>query len=71
MSNAEFLQWVEFYKLYPFDDYHRYFRPAALVSASMGGSVEKSLEWLQPDDTGDYSEVDVSLLRTFGLKPKG
>ncbi len=72
MSNAEFTRWIEFYKLYPFDDYHRFYRPAALVSASMGGSVEKSLEWLQPEPiAGDYSEVDVSILKAFGLKPKG
>ena len=72
MTNAEFNRWIEFYKLYPFDDYHRFHRPAALVSASMGGKIDKSLEWLQPEPiAGDYSDVDVTILKAFGLKPKG
>lgn len=52
MTLPEYLSWIEFYKLYPFDDFHRYHRPAALVAQSLGGEdadVVAMLEWLQPD----------------------
>jgi len=72
MTHAEFVAWIEFYKLYPFDDYHRFYRPAALISATMGGKVEKSLEWLQPEVIdGDYSEADINTIKAFGLRPRG
>ena len=37
MSVPEFVRWMQYYKRNPFDDLHRYHRPAALVSVSMGG----------------------------------
>lgn len=49
MSRKEFLAWMDFYRLYPFDDLHRYHRPAALISTSMtGGDVRDRLSWLFP-----------------------
>ena len=71
MSRDEFLAWVEFYKLYPFDDFHRYHRPAALVAAaSGGGSVLERLEWLQPEPRiPGYSDADLNTLKAFGFKP--
>ena len=68
MPQPEFLAWIEFYKLYPFDDFHRFHRPAALVSASLGGGdIQQRLDWLQPDPaTAELSDVDISLLKAFG-----
>lgn len=72
MSRKEFENWVSFYRSWPFDDYHRYQRPAALVAASArqgnltGDSVSGMLEWLQPDPReAELSEVDKSLMRAF------
>lgn len=67
MSQSEFVAWVQFYKLHPFDDYHRFYRPAALMTAD----VQAALEWLQPDPMPDeYSKEDVMTLRAFGIEPK-
>lgn len=68
MPQPEFLAWIEFYKLYPFDDFHRFHRPAALVSVSLGGGdIQQRLDWLQPDPaTAELSDVDISLLKAFG-----
>jgi hypothetical protein len=48
MSPGEFHAWAEFYKLWPFDDRHRYHRPAALIAGAMVGDIGKRLDWLQP-----------------------
>jgi hypothetical protein len=49
MPRREFEAWREFYVLYPFDDLHRYHRPAALVSVSLGGGdLQQRIDWLQP-----------------------
>ena len=59
--------------MHPFDDMHRYHRPAALISRSMSGSeIEPMLEWLQPDysaskDT-EYSEEDLRTFKALGLE---
>jgi hypothetical protein len=66
------MSWIEFYRLYPFDDLHRYHRPAALVSGSMGGKIDKALDWLQPEPAiGDFSDADMTVLKAFGIRPKG
>jgi hypothetical protein len=56
MCSAEFISWAEFYRQCPFDDFHRFHRPAALVAGSLGGGGEddmrKRLDWLQPRDDG-------------------
>lgn len=78
MSHAEFARWREFYQLYPFDDRHRYHRPAALVASAFGGDLQARLDWLQPPPqepaSGDLSDADLTTLRAFGygadLKPK-
>lgn len=72
MTMPEFLGWREFYRMYPFDDYHRHYRPASLIAASMaGGKVEPMLEWLQPDPTiKDMSDADLNTLKAFGFKRK-
>lgn len=71
MTRLEFEEWTQYYKLFPFDDYHRFHRPAALVANSMGGgSMRDKLEWLQPDPAyAGMSEADARTLAAFGLKP--
>lgn len=81
MSAPEFRRWVEFYNLSPFDDLHRYHRPAALVAASMGGAeIADQIRWLRngPEpaaaiNDGDekYSDADRATLQAFGLLKKG
>jgi hypothetical protein len=73
MEQPEFLTWVEFFKLYPFDDFHRYHRPAALVSTALGGGdVKPRLDWLQPEpDVDGLSEADRNTLKAFGFTRKG
>jgi len=71
MSQAEFKQWVNFYRNYPFDDLHRYHRPAALISVSMaGGDVKERIEWLSPEPVPDGLEgSDVATMKAFGFSP--
>lgn len=65
------MSWREFYKLFPFDDYHRFHRPAALVATRVGGGgVDSALRWLQPDPVmAGFSEADANTMRAFGVKP--
>lgn len=72
MARSEFLSWLAFYELQPFDDFHRFHRPAAMISTALGGgSVAERLVWLQPPPppAGDYSEADLSFFKAFGIKP--
>lgn len=70
MTQVEFEGWREFYRLYPFDDFHRFHRPAALVASSMGGDLKKKLDWLQPEPSaGDWSDADARTMAALGVKP--
>lgn len=79
MSRQEFQAWREYYHLFPFDDLHRYHRPAALISHSASGGggsdlLEQRLNWLQPDPgsmSGLYTDADMATFRAFGMKPPG
>jgi hypothetical protein len=69
MSHREFLSWTEFYRAHPFDDMHRYQRPAALISASMSGNYAERLAFLAPDPKdADLNQADLNTLRAFGLR---
>lgn len=74
MTHAEFKSWVDYYEEFPFDDHHRYHRPAVLVAQSMGGGdAEAKFEYLVPpkaigDNKGEYSEADLRTLEAFGVK---
>lgn len=70
MPQAEFLAWMDFYKAYPFDDLHRFHRPAALIASRHGKTpVREFVSWLQPDPTtASMSEADLNTLRAFGLR---
>lgn len=69
MSADEYQSWMQFFSLYPFDDFHRFHRPAALVSASMSGGAEAfadRLEVLQPDPVlAGMTEADRSILKAM------
>jgi hypothetical protein len=71
MTQPEFLAWVEFYKIHPFDDRHRYYRPAALVARKMGGGeIDDLLNWLEPDPaTAGYSQAALNSFKAHGIKP--
>lgn len=71
MSQREFRRWVEFYRNHPFDDLHRFHRPAALVSVSIaGGDVSERLEWLAPEPVPEgLDEADLRTMRALGVKP--
>ena len=73
MSQAEFERWFAFYQMHPFDDMHRYHRPAAFIARSMaGGEIQPMLEWLHPDysvkqDT-EYTDEDLQTFKALGLE---
>lgn len=69
MTQKEFDRWMQFYRDQPFDDLHRYHRPAALISVSMGGGdVKERLEWLQPEPLPDGLDyADVRTMQAFGF----
>ena len=73
MTQAEFDAWVEYYVKHPFDDFHRHYRPAALVARSMsGGDMNELLEWLSPPEyiaSGEYSAADIATFKALGAKP--
>jgi hypothetical protein len=73
MTQAEYQSWIEFYQAFPFDDYHRFYRPAAMVAGAMaGGDLQARLNWLQPDQsTSGMNDADMTTLRAFGYKGKG
>jgi len=70
MTQREFADWMTFYRAYPFDDFHRHHRPAALVAQSMaGGSLQEKLDWLQPPAwQQDFSASDLQTLKTLGIR---
>ena len=73
MSQREFDAWVDYYQECPFDDYHRNYRPAALIARSMAGAeIESLLEWLQPtqrEEDHEFSAADMATFKAFGVKP--
>lgn len=72
MTVAEFQSWQEYYAEAPFDDHHRFHRPAALVSLSMsGGTAKDKFDFLVPPWTGGagYSQADLNTFAAFGVEP--
>ncbi|PZQ09941.1 hypothetical protein [Pseudoxanthomonas winnipegensis] len=69
MTEEEFSDWLDFYALYPFDDFHRYYRPAAVVAGAMSGDAkvfDHRLEFMQPDPSlREMNTVDRSLIDVF------
>ena len=70
MSQAEFGAWVAFYRQQPFDDLHRYHRPAALVAASMSGEFKDRLAFLAPEPVpAGYAPSELATFAAFGITP--
>lgn len=73
MSQREFDAWVDFYRQYPFDDHHRFHRPAALVASSFGGSLQERLDWLSPPPVdpslATFDEADRRTIAALGVLP--
>jgi hypothetical protein len=71
MTMNEFETWMTFSQLYPFDDLHRYHRPAALVASRLaGGDLSACLDWLQPDRS-ELTDADMATMRALGFTRKG
>ena len=72
MTQVEFERWQAFYMRHPFDDHHRYHRPAVLVAQSMaGGDVKQKFEFLTPpvetvEEVGGLSSADVKTIIALG-----
>lgn len=67
MEQMEFDRWRHFYMQHPFDDLHRFQRPAALIAAACGGDLKLSLDFLtRPIKTAE-EDVDEVTLKAFGL----
>lgn len=78
MVQDEFLEWVEFYKLYPFDDLHRIHRPAALIAtagvepAKRMRAIDLAIDWLQPEPmNAGLVSSDIAMMRALGFTRKG
>lgn len=71
MTRVEYMSWIDFYRLAPFDDLHRYHRPAAMISVSMsGGSVEERLQWLNPEPIPEWMTLaDFNTFKALGFDP--
>lgn len=76
MPADEFEAWREFYRLYPFDDEHRFLRPAAVVAAAgrqnPNAAFQAWMKFLQPDPptpeelSGYFSEADLRTISALG-----
>jgi hypothetical protein len=76
MPAVELQSWREFYLLYPFDDVHRYHRPAAMVAAAhpevkdQAAAIRKRLEWLQPPPlVPAFGDADLRTIAALGGTP--
>lgn len=69
MSPDEFDDWSEYYTAQPFDDFHRYHRPAALVAASHGTELDFALNWLQPKGDDGRTQADRDIFEAAGATP--
>jgi hypothetical protein len=74
MPQSEFDAWREFYDKYPFDDFHRFHRPAAMVATVVRNDrkLQERLDYLQPDRSNDgLTDADMTTLQTLGFKRRG
>lgn len=70
MSEMEFRRWAQYYRQHPYDDMHRYHRPAAWVAASHNGKLEAALEWMAPELPSElFSSADLRTMKVFGIRP--
>lgn len=72
MTEDEFLDWCVFYQDQPFDDLHRFHRPAALIAGSLGGGdMQERLDWLQPPPDDGLTNADRDLFKAAGAIRRG
>ena len=57
-----------FFEFYPFDDLHRFHRPAALAASAFGGKYEDRLAFLAPSPTDPMlSDADRDVSKALGF----
>lgn len=71
LTQREWESWVAYYRRFPFDDLHRYHRPAALIVAAHNGrSTQDALDYLHPEPVPDgMTLADFNTLKAFGVDP--
>lgn len=74
MSQAEFERWFDFYQESPFDDTHRYHRPAALIAKYQStAEFDDLVKFLKDapvtDEVNGFSAADMNTFKAFGIKP--
>jgi len=72
MPYSEYENWRAFYLMYPFDDVHRYYRPAALLASMQATdkrrALNAALDFLQPDPVvSQLNDTDKRTLAAFSL----
>lgn len=66
MSATEFEGWKAFYRMFPFDDLHRYHRPAAAIGVSCGGTYDKLMDFLAPEPIPPgMTQADWNTMKAF------
>lgn len=78
MSQREYASWQKFYRSHPFDDAHRYHRPAAMIAGAFGGgadAMKDRLEWLRneqkekaspaPVPEGSLTQADIETIKAM------
>ncbi len=69
MSQREFERWKHFYERFPFDDVHRYQRPAALIAKTMTKTeMPQLLDWLGRPLVVDQADIETKTLAALGFK---
>ena len=72
MGAGEFERWRQYYRDMPFDDEHRYYKPATMITAiagKTGKTAEHYMGYLRPLRQ-EYTDADMSVFKAFGIKPK-
>jgi len=68
MSRVEFERWAEYYRAHPFDDLHRFHRPAALIAGRNGADVQSALDYLHPPRLPDgLDAAALATMRALGV----
>lgn len=77
MTQREFESWRQFYRLRPFDDLHRFHRPATVIAHSLAGGdgIERTLNTLIGEQgqitevggiaAGEFSETDKATIKAL------
>ncbi len=70
MPETDLAGFRSFFELYPFDDLHRFHRPAAVVATAFGGKYENTLAFLAPSPHDPaLSDADNDVIKALGFKP--